>query len=318
MILLFVLISSSACSKEDDIEQDPEGNAEQGDYSTFISETPKSSGDGVINVMTYNLRIDKVSDGENRWEYRKDRVVELLSRHNPDIIGFQEDSYAYVSYLINELKNEGYDWIGYGSKDGKNAKENPDAIDYLNSIFFNSIRFELVEHGVFWYADEPSRPNAEWSNGYYRTCIWARFREKSSGVLFYHFNTHFHHQEESVRVKQAELLINEVQIINENDLPAIFTGDFNTEPGSTSYRTITESTVGYSLKNSKSLSTEPHEGTNDTAFGFASGFSGSEIDHIFLRNIEEVNLHKTINDYTNWNYPSDHCPVITQIKLPVN
>ncbi|CAN0430076.1 unnamed protein product, partial [Phaeothamnion confervicola] len=43
-----------------------------------------------LKVMTYNLRLDTPDDGINQWPTRTDKVVALITKHNPDIIGVQE------------------------------------------------------------------------------------------------------------------------------------------------------------------------------------------------------------------------------------
>jgi hypothetical protein len=41
-------------------------------------------------IMTHNIRLDVASDGENRWELRKERVAELIRFHEPAFWGGQE------------------------------------------------------------------------------------------------------------------------------------------------------------------------------------------------------------------------------------
>lgn len=43
-----------------------------------------------ITVMTYNIRYDNAGDGFNEWGKRKDKVISLLKKYDPDIIGVQE------------------------------------------------------------------------------------------------------------------------------------------------------------------------------------------------------------------------------------
>lgn len=43
-----------------------------------------------LRVMTYNVRYETSSDGINRWSARKHNVYNLIRKHIPDIIGFQE------------------------------------------------------------------------------------------------------------------------------------------------------------------------------------------------------------------------------------
>ena len=43
-----------------------------------------------IKVMSYNIRLDVASDGENRWDARKDKVAALMNYYEADFIGGQE------------------------------------------------------------------------------------------------------------------------------------------------------------------------------------------------------------------------------------
>ena len=42
-----------------------------------------------LKVMTFNLRYDTESDGENCFRLRKPRVLEAFRSEMPDLIGFQ-------------------------------------------------------------------------------------------------------------------------------------------------------------------------------------------------------------------------------------
>jgi endonuclease/exonuclease/phosphatase family metal-dependent hydrolase len=283
--------------------------------STIETTTNRATTSGVFNIMTYNLRFDSPSDGINRWPNRKNKIANLILRHNPDLMGFQEDSYIHVTDLDALLTD--YKWIGYGAINGVNGNDSEDAIDHLNSIFYNTQRLNLLEQGVFWYADDTSIPDATWSEGYYRTCVWAKFKERQSDHIFYHFNTHLQHKEdEDIRLIQAQLLLSKIHEITQGDFPLTLTGDFNTIPSSVTYSLLSDNSSQVPLIDTKNNSALEHEGTDATFFGFdAKNENGKEIDFIFQFQFKNVLFHKTINDYNDWFYPSDHCPVLTQISL---
>jgi len=283
--------------------------------ATLETETAKATSQGVFNVMTYNLRVDKSSDGINRWANRKENVANLILRHNPDIIGFQEDSYTHITDLDPLLTD--YNWIGYGAINGVNGNESSEAKDHLNSIFYNTQRLDLLEQNVFWYADNPSAPDDAWSEGYFRMCVWAKFQEKETGKIFYHFNTHLqHNDDESVRLRQSQLLISKIHEITLGGFPVLLSGDFNTVTSSVTYEFIVNSGNQIPLVDTKNSSETAHDGTDETFFGFsARNNDGKEIDFIFQYQFKSVLFHKTINDYNDWYYPSDHCPVLTQVGL---
>ena len=42
-----------------------------------------------LRVMTFNIRLPTDQDGDNRWDARRDLVVDMLRTENPDLIGTQ-------------------------------------------------------------------------------------------------------------------------------------------------------------------------------------------------------------------------------------
>ncbi|HQX96799.1 MAG TPA: hypothetical protein PLT02_07850, partial [Chitinophagaceae bacterium] len=68
-----------------------------------------------IKVMSYNIRLDVASDGENRWDARKDKVAGLMNYYEADFIGGQEVTHSQLIYLTENLI--GYSYIGVGRDD---------------------------------------------------------------------------------------------------------------------------------------------------------------------------------------------------------
>jgi len=53
-----------------------------------------------IKMMSFNIRLDVASDGENRWELRKDKVAGLINYYEPDFVGGQEVQHQQLQYLL--------------------------------------------------------------------------------------------------------------------------------------------------------------------------------------------------------------------------
>ena len=53
-----------------------------------------------IKVMSYNIRLDVKSDGENQWDKRKDKVAGLMNYYEADFIGGQEVQHHQLQYLL--------------------------------------------------------------------------------------------------------------------------------------------------------------------------------------------------------------------------
>jgi len=68
-----------------------------------------------LRMMTYNIRLDVASDGENAWAKRKDFLSSQVQFYAPDIMGVQEARPNQMVDLKNALKN--YKTVGTG-RDG--------------------------------------------------------------------------------------------------------------------------------------------------------------------------------------------------------
>ena len=75
---------------------------------TVKEENLPSVSDESLFVMSYNIRGDKVEDGENQWKYRKGRVVSLIGKYRPPILGLQEakpEQLGSYSMIMRVMKN---------------------------------------------------------------------------------------------------------------------------------------------------------------------------------------------------------------------
>ena len=95
-------------------------------YNTCISQQD-------IKVMTYNIRLDTPSDGENAWPNRKEFLTSQVLFLAPDILGVQEATPHQVTYLDSVLSN--YATIGRG-RDGGNKGEH-------SNIYYNTERLTV-------------------------------------------------------------------------------------------------------------------------------------------------------------------------------
>nr|MCU0227354.1 hypothetical protein [Bryobacterales bacterium] len=99
-------------------------------------------------VMTYNIRLNVQSDGENWWENRKDKVAALMNYYEADFIGAQEVQHEQLEYLLKTLTH--YSSIGVGRDDGKTAGE-------YSCILYNNKIYKPVEQSTFWLSQTPDK-----------------------------------------------------------------------------------------------------------------------------------------------------------------
>ena len=58
--------------------------------------------------MSFNIRLGVAKDGPNRWDLRKDLVVETIRKFNPDLLGLQEVFPMQEKHLKESLPGYGY------------------------------------------------------------------------------------------------------------------------------------------------------------------------------------------------------------------
>jgi endonuclease/exonuclease/phosphatase family metal-dependent hydrolase len=179
--------------------------------------------------MTFNLRVRTILDGHNIWDKRRDLVVERVRAFDADLLGTQEGLDSMETYLRQQLGD--YTFRGVGRDDGKQRGE-------MCGVFFKTARFELLDGGYFWLSKTPEKPGSRgWAEVYPRMVTWVKLRPRAGGAPFYWFNTHFDAYSPWAREQSSKLLRDRIAHIA-GAMPCIVTGDFNTGPGSTPYRTL--------------------------------------------------------------------------------
>lgn len=256
-----------------------------------------------INVMSFNIRYDNPDDGINIWEYRKESVAFLIESYKPDILGIQEALYNQIEFLSEKLNT--YCYTGVGRDDGEKEGE-------FSAIFYNFDKFDLIETNTFWLSHNPDKPGIDWGACCNRIVTWAAFKEKSSGKIFFHFNTHFDHQSKNARINSATLLaekINELAGVS----PVVVTGDFNSTSKSEEFLLLLEKA---SLKNCRDFSGNLELKTDDTTFnGFGASTDKVIIDHILINHGFYSTFYKIVYDKMYDKFISDHYPVLTKITF---
>lgn len=280
------------------------------------TKTPSSKISKSINVMTFNILWDKKTQGPTQWSFRKQGMVNLIKRHHPDIIGIQEGFINQMEYITSEIN---YDYFGWGTDDGKSHLDKPGKRQSLNPIMYDKRRLNVIDKGVFWYADQPEAPGIfAGEDKHFRNCVWGKFKEEGrKGRTFYVFNTHFSLKDD-MRKKQVMMLKSKIKAIAGESAEVIVTGDFNSDMiRDKSYSMLIDTTAGLALVDSKRICSNPASGPSFSGSGLMvnSRIKGTEIDHIFVRNIKSSTAYKVIADYEGDVYPSDHFPVLTVLKF---
>lgn len=260
-----------------------------------------------LNVMSFNIRLNIASDSLNAWPFRKDKVASQILFHQIHLLGVQEALHNQMMDLQAQLK--AYRYVGVGRADGKEQGE-------YSAIFFDTTRLELLQTETFWLAEQTQVPGMKgWDAAIERIVTWAKFRDRKSKKVFYHFNTHFDHMGKEARKQSAKLILAKVKEIAGNH-PVIVTGDFNAQPNDEPIKILTDSTNRDRLIDAKSVSQQPHYGPTGTFTGFKNKeIHDHPIDYIFIRNGVKVRQHATLSQTWQGRFSSDHFPVFAKLVI---
>lgn len=255
-----------------------------------------------FRLMTYNIRFDNPDDGLNAWPYRKEHVAQMVKFYEVEILGVQEALHHQLRDIIGLL--DGYEYVGVGRDDG-------DSLGEYSAIIYRTQRFQLQFTGTFWLSETPDKPSLGWDAACKRVCTWAIFKDRSSGKTFAMFNTHFDHVGKDARRNSAKLLLNRITAIADN-LPVLITGDFNMIPTDSSVAMIASA-----YADTYNLSPFGHYGPVGTWNGFDYNSPLTDrIDYCFVDSSKvDILRHAHIDDAIRQRFPSDHLPVLVEIRL---
>ena len=256
-----------------------------------------------LRVMSFNVRYGHADDGDDRWEARRDLLIETIRGFAPDLLGTQEVLAHQRDHLRAALAEHAL--VGVGREDGKEKGE-------FAAILYRPDRFELLDSGTYWLSHEPTKvASVGWDAALTRIMTWAKLRDRRDGRALLFVNTHWDHRGERARLESAKLMRRLVRQIG--DLPTIVTGDFNCTEADAPYGEL----VGDSLIDTyRALHPRP-EPDAATFHGFKGGTNGGRIDWILCSPSFAVRDASIDHSSRDGRYPSDHYP-ITAIVEGVN
>lgn len=256
-----------------------------------------------LKVMTYNIRLDVASDGENAWGHRKDYFTSQIQFYNPDILGVQEARPNQVVDIATSLLE--YNNVGIG-RDGIGQGES-------SNIFYKKERFTVKESNTFWLSETPNTISKGWDAAYNRVCTYALFKDLKIKQLFWVFNTHLDHIGEAARTKGIELILSKIKEVNIKNYPVILMGDLNSEPKEDRIIMLKKA-----MDDTREVSQEKPFGPSGTFNNFKHNEPVTKlIDYIFIskNSILKVKKYAILSDSKDLKYPSDHLPVYVEINF---
>ncbi|WP_432770245.1 MAG: endonuclease/exonuclease/phosphatase family protein [Sphingopyxis sp.] len=256
------------------------------------------------SAMTYNIRLDLASDGDNAWPHRRAAVTALVAYYAPDLVGMQEVLLHQKQAVEADLP--GYAFVGVARDDGKDQGE-------FSPLGYRRDRFALLASGTFWLSPTPGVPGKGWDAAYPRVATWARLLDPAARRSLLVVNTHFDHVGTVARLESARQIRRWIAANRKRGETAMLMGDFNSPTASPAYAAIVDPGAGV-LHDTLAISRTPHFGPPGTftAFKIAQA-EPAPIDHIFVSNDAAVLRHATLTQQAGGKLPSDHYPVLADL-----
>ena len=261
----------------------------------------RCDGEDAMAVMSFNLMA-----GAQKGDKRVDRVVEIILKYRPAIIGVQEATDNWMG-ILRECLGDIYTVVGVG--------RNADGHDEHSAILFLTEEFTLVDSGTKWLSDTPDVPGSQLSSAktpYPRIMTYALLSRKSDEKQFLHVNTHLDYgstpEEEQVKVEQMQVVFNEIAKLA--DVPTIITGDFNATVGSPVYQKITEEGYYEAAAHIPAVDRKP------TYHGLM-GTTGAprHIDFIFCKGMYHADYYRICTERVDNENVSDHYPILSILSF---
>lgn len=253
----------------------------------------------LLKIVDYNVRCADDGPGKMIAE-RSVRFGELMKRLDPDIMGLQEVTPPWLTYLEENFGKD-YEiihrWRAASSQEG-------------TPILFKKDRFKKLDSGYFWLSDTPNRESKaeNWGSEHYRICMWVKLRVKATGKDFLYFNTHFDFKE-TCHVNSAELILTEVVKQKGFGKYAVFcSGDYNMGATGKGHQAMCRkfSDINQALNNDKTPTTN---GYNETT-------GGSIIDFVFYSpKLVKPVKYQVLNEKIDGGYISDHRGIYVEAAL---
>lgn len=246
-----------------------------------------------IKLLTYNIQSWDMNDR------RKLGVVDLIKRHNPDVICLQEVTVKWFSLLRKELSDI-YAFCGRDRFHG-----NKEIIEWKkerNCVLYKKDKFMASYSHTYWYNDDITKPGMTEEAEYNRVFTCVGLKEKNSGKNFELISTHLEYTTAHCRELQAEILVNYLKKQNKT---IVLAGDFNSVPEEKAYQLVSKEMTDIGKEFSI---------TENTYHSYKRE-APTRIDFIFRTNDVKPLSFDVIKDEFDGLPPSDHYPLKCTFEL---
>lgn len=251
-----------------------------------------------LSVLSLNLRFGLADNGPNAWEYRKESVVKLFRRQDPDFIATQEANNFQIDYLAENLSE--YNYIG---------RRHPAPVFWQDNILFYRKAIPCKADIHFFLSQTPYIPSRSFGSQFPRQATLGLFHFNSQSLIC--IDTHFDFA--TPAQMGAARVIKEILALYDDEISTILMGDFNCTPESFCYQWL----MGKEVNGESGLAFNETFKTPypSTLHGFTGEPTGGYIDWILFRGPLRLRACEVLQGPIDGICPSDHFPVTAIFDL---
>lgn len=258
---------------------------------------------GDISVVSFNCAAPwgSLLNGTSS-SARVKRFAAYMNAVKPDSIGTQEMNADWMEKLGDLMSDYDSYGVARGGDDSEKKSE-------MNSIFWLKDKYECIEQNTFWLSETPETESKYEGAGCNRICSYVMLRNKETGQVYLHMNTHLDNASDEARVFGAQVIMDKIKEIkltsSQADFAIVLTGDLNDMEIGNPCKIISGMLTSCSAaapENKKSTYNDWGNLEDD----------GEPIDFIFT---DREPAGYLILDDTSNGYVSDHYGVYATIKL---
>ncbi len=266
------------------------------DFGEIVLEDIPEKDENAVRAMSFNVRC--ASDPEGSIGNRSQLVNEVLRQYAPDSFGVQEATPKWLR-LIDKALGDKYEMVG-------EARDLYGPFSEYSSVYYLKDKYDLIDSGTIWLSETPETMSKSFDSKCNRVATWATLKNKETGEVYTHLNTHLDHKLESTRVEQAKVLLEYLKEFEKTG-PVVCTGDFNADAEGEAYPMILES-----VDDSRLIAETTDTGTTFHAYG-KKDEDKLPIDFIFVTKGTKVLTYKVADYIIQGMYPSDHHAICSDV-----